>query len=119
MRHLVWLDNNSRPDVLNAVRAVARYPHAPEEVNWLAVLHVSTLLVALCSSLGMLSSVVLVLNWDCVDWDFAIRATDRRTVYGALERRVEWYRLFLGRSGVSHSFGRVCCHGRGDQEGHV
>ena len=38
--HLVWLANQTRPDILNAVRAVARYSHAPKFVHWKAVLHI-------------------------------------------------------------------------------
>ena len=32
--HLMWLANQTRPDILNAVRAVARYSHAPKLVHW-------------------------------------------------------------------------------------
>ena len=38
--HLVWLANQTRPDTLNAVRAVARYSHAPKFVHWKAALHI-------------------------------------------------------------------------------
>lgn len=30
--HLMWMAKNTRPDIFNAVRAVARYTHAPKEV---------------------------------------------------------------------------------------
>ena len=30
--HLMWLANQSRPDILNAVRALARYSHSPKLV---------------------------------------------------------------------------------------
>ena len=38
--HLMWLANQTRPDILNAVRAVARYSHAPKFVRWKAAMHV-------------------------------------------------------------------------------
>ena len=38
--HLMWLANQTRPDILNAVRTVARYSHAPKLVHWRAALHV-------------------------------------------------------------------------------
>ena len=33
---LLWLSNQTRPDISNAVRAVARYMHAPKLKHWLA-----------------------------------------------------------------------------------
>ena len=38
--YLMWLANHTRPDILNAVRTVARYSHAPKLVHWKAALHV-------------------------------------------------------------------------------
>ncbi|CAN0406070.1 unnamed protein product [Pylaiella littoralis] len=38
--HLMWLANQTRPDILNAVRSVARYSHAPKQLHWQAALHV-------------------------------------------------------------------------------
>ena len=35
---LMWLANQTRSDIANAVRAVARYCHAPMSVQWKAVL---------------------------------------------------------------------------------
>ena len=34
VRHLMWLANQTRPDILNVVRAVARYSHAPKRSHW-------------------------------------------------------------------------------------
>ena len=34
--HLLWLANQTRPDLFNAVRAVARYSHSPKLVHWKA-----------------------------------------------------------------------------------
>lgn len=38
--HLMWLANQTRPDILNAVRSVARYSHSPKQLHWHAALHV-------------------------------------------------------------------------------
>ena len=38
--HLMWLANQTRPDILNAVRAVARYSHSPKLVHWKAALQI-------------------------------------------------------------------------------
>ena len=38
--HLMWLGNQTCPDILNAVRAVARYSHSSELVHWKAALHI-------------------------------------------------------------------------------
>ena len=38
--HLMWLANQTRPDILNAVRAVVRYSHSPKFVHWKAALHI-------------------------------------------------------------------------------
>ena len=38
--HLIWLANQTRPGILNAARAVARYYHAPTFVHWKAASHV-------------------------------------------------------------------------------
>ena len=31
--HVMWLANQTRPDILNAVRAVARHLHAPKRLH--------------------------------------------------------------------------------------
>ena len=38
--HLMWLANQTRPDILNAVRAVARYSHSSKRLHWQAAMHV-------------------------------------------------------------------------------
>ena len=38
--HLMWLANQTRPDILNAVRAVARHSHSLKLVHWKAALHI-------------------------------------------------------------------------------
>ena len=34
---LMWVAHQTRPDIANAVRAVARYCHAPKHKHWIAV----------------------------------------------------------------------------------
>ena len=50
--HLMWLANQTRPDILNAVRAVARYSHSPKRLHWQAAMHV-LMYVRFTSSLGI------------------------------------------------------------------
>ena len=38
--HLMWLANQTRPDILNAVRSLARYCNAPTMRHWKAAWHV-------------------------------------------------------------------------------
>ena len=82
--HLMWLANNTRPDIYNAVRAVARYSNAPKWVHWTAALHI-LMYVRGTSSFGItfqrgysMESVLYV------DSDFASNPADRRSVSGAL-----------------------------------
>ncbi|CAB1108324.1 unnamed protein product [Ectocarpus sp. CCAP 1310/34] len=84
--HLVWLASQTRPNILNAMRAVARYAHAPKMLHWHAALHVlmyvrSTASYGITFSRGTAGGVELELY---VDSDFASTATDRRSVSGAV-----------------------------------
>ena len=84
--HLMWLANQTRPDILNAVRAAVRYSHAPKRLHWQAAMHV-LMFVRFTSSLGITfqSGVVGGDRMErFVDSDFASKATDRRTVSGAV-----------------------------------
>ena len=83
--HLMWLANQTRPVTLNAVRAVARYSHAPKRLHWQAAMHV-LMYVRFTSSWiifqrGMVGGDRMELF---VDSDFASKATDRRSVSGAM-----------------------------------
>ena len=84
--HLMWLANQTRPDIVNAVRAVARYSHSPKLVHWKAALHILQY-VRLTSGhgitfqRGMGSGVDLELY---VDSDFASRDTNRWSVSGGV-----------------------------------
>ena len=81
--HLMWLANQTRPDILNTVRRVERYSHSPKLVHWKAALHILqyTSGHGITFQRGMGSGVDLELN---VDSDFASRATNRRSVSGGV-----------------------------------
>ena len=84
VRYLMWLANQTRPDILNAVRAVARYSHSPKLVHWKAAIHILQYIRltsghGITFQRGMSSGVDLELY---VDSDFASRDTNRRSVSG-------------------------------------
>lgn len=83
---LMWIANQTRPDISNAVRAVARHSHEPKKSHWKAAQKILNYL---------LETAHLALKFDkevtdgvgtlvYVDADFASKATDRRSVSGAL-----------------------------------
>ena len=83
---LMWLANQTRPDILKAVRAVARYSHAPKQLHWQAVMHV-LMYVRFTSSFGITFQRGMVGGDHMelfVDSDFARKATHRRSVSGAV-----------------------------------
>ena len=82
----MWLANQTRPDILNAVRAVARYSHAPKRLHWQAAMHVLmygrfTSSFGITFQRGMVGGDRMELF---VDSDFVSKATDRRSVSGAV-----------------------------------
>ena len=82
--HLMWLANQTHPDILNAVRAVATYSHAPKFVHWKTALHIS-MYVKFTSSYGITfqKGTEGGVNLEVyVDSDYASKATDRRSVSG-------------------------------------
>lgn len=84
--HLMWLANQTRPDILNAVRAVARYSAAPKLLHWQAALHIvmyikSTSTYGITFQRGLSDGVQLELY---VDADYAHEANDRRSVSGGV-----------------------------------
>lgn len=84
--HLMWLANQTRPDILNAVRAVSRYSHGPKAVHWRAALHILmyvrfTVSLGITYQRGTAGGVVLEVF---VDSDFASRETGRRSVSGGI-----------------------------------
>ena len=84
--HLMWLANQTRPDILNAVRTVARYSHAPKLVHWQAALHV-LMYVRFTSGYGITfqRGTARGVEFEVyVDSDHASRATDRKSVSGGV-----------------------------------
>ena len=82
--HLMWLANQARPYILNAVRGVARYSHSSKLVHWKTALHILqnirlTSGHGITFQRGMGSGVDLELY---LDSDFASRDTNRRSVSG-------------------------------------
>ena len=85
----MWLANQTRPDVLNAVRTVARYCHAPKFVHWKAASHI-LMYVRFTSNYG---TTYIKFQRDTeggvnlevyVGSDYASKATCRRSVSGSV-----------------------------------
>ena len=87
---LMWISNQTRPDIANAVRAVARFSHEPKPTHYKAALKILEYLNA-TSDLGLvfkkssdLECIQLEFDLDTyVDADYAHKAEDRRSVSGA------------------------------------
>ena len=82
----MWLSISTRPDIANAVRAVARYCTAPRTIHWKAALGIleyinGTSEYEIRFQRGTLSSISLEVFADA---DYASKATDRRSVSGGL-----------------------------------
>ena len=83
---LMWIASQTRADISNAVRAVARHSHEPKKSHWKAAQKILNYLLEtahLTLKFKRDSSVdVGILVY--VDADFASKATDRRSVSGAM-----------------------------------
>ena len=82
----MWLPISTRPDIANAVRAVARYCAAPRAIHWKAALGIleyinGTSEYGITFQRGTLSGISLEVFADA---DYASKATDRRSVSGGL-----------------------------------
>ena len=82
----MWVAKNTRPDIYNAVRAVARYSNAPKWVHWTTALHILMYVRGRYTS-----GYGITFQRGCgvklglyVDSDFASNPADRRSVSGAL-----------------------------------
>ena len=79
----MWLANQTRPDIANAVRAVATYTNSPRKVHWKTAAGILEY-VFIPSDFGVTfhrgSGLELVAYADA---DYANKATDRRSVSGA------------------------------------
>ena len=82
---LMWIANQTRPDISNAVRAVARHSHEPKKRHWKAAQILNYLLETAHLTLKFnKEATVDVGTLVYVDVDYASKATDRRSVSGAL-----------------------------------
>ena len=79
---LIWVGGMTRPDIANAVRAVARQAHDPAERHWRAVYKIISYLNGR-KKLGLVFSKGGGLKLSVyVDADYADKANDRRSVSG-------------------------------------
>ena len=77
---LMWLSTMTRPNITNAVRAVARYAHEPSEILWQAI-------IKILSYLNGTKSLSITYVWGSglslkkyADADYANKDNDRRSV---------------------------------------
>ena len=84
---LLWIARLTRPDILNAVRAVARYCSSPKMVHWKAALGIlgytgrtGTFGIS-CQSGTAVEGLSLVAFWDA---DYTSRAANRRSTSGGV-----------------------------------
>ena len=82
----MWLSISTRPDIANAVRAVARYCTAPRVIHWKAALGIleyinGTSEYGITFQKGALPGISLEVFADA---DYASKAADRRSVSGGL-----------------------------------
>ena len=84
---LMWLSVSTRPDISNAVRAVARYCTAPRAIHWKAALGILEYINgtseygSITFQGGTSSSISLEVFADA---DYASKANDRRSVSGGV-----------------------------------
>ena len=79
---LMWLSSMMRPDISNAVRAVARHYHNPTDRHWKAVLNIMAYLHG-TRGMGLAFSRGSGLDLTaCSDADYADKSNDRRSVWG-------------------------------------
>ena len=83
---LLWIAMLTRPDIANAVRAVARYCSAPKLIHWKAARSILGYAVRTSSfgisfQKGTLTGISLI---SFADADYASRSTDRRSVSGGV-----------------------------------
>ena len=91
----MWLSTMTRPDIINAVRAVERYAHEPTEKLWQAIIKIVSYLNG-TKTLGIpyVRGSGLSLNL-YADADYANKKKDRRSVSGIF--------VTLGGTFVSHA----------------
>ena len=81
---LMWLSTMTRPDISNAVRAVARHSHNPTDRHWEAVLKIMAYLHG-TRGMGLTFVRGSGLNLTaCNDAGYADKSNDRRSVSGTV-----------------------------------
>ena len=81
---LMWLANQTRPDISDAIRAVARCVHAPKSVHWGTALTILKYLRT-TRNLGITCQRGSGLDLEAfADAGYASKATDRRSVSGGV-----------------------------------
>lgn len=109
---LTWLALQTRPDILNAVRKVARYCASPKKVHWMAAVDILGY-EKRTSHFGISSQRRTVSGLVCgIPCDFASKAADRRSVSGGSNHvRRRSCVLISQNAEICHAFnhrGRVC-----------
>ncbi|CAB1098233.1 unnamed protein product [Ectocarpus sp. CCAP 1310/34] len=97
---LMWIANQTRPDISNAVRAVARHSHEPKTSHWKAAQKIlDCLLETVHQTLKYKQDdTVEVGTLVYVDADFASEATDRSSVSGALVPVADYLVAWISRT---------------------
>ena len=82
----MWLSISTRPDIVNAVRAVARYCTAPRAIHWKAALGILEYINGTSdhSIIFQRGTLYGISKEVFADADYASKATDRRSVSGGL-----------------------------------
>ena len=80
----MWIASQTRPDISYAVRAVARHSYEPKKSHWKAAQKILNYLLETAHLKFKRDSSVDVGTLVYVDTDFASKATDRRSVSGAM-----------------------------------
>ena len=92
---LTWLSNMTRPDIINAVRVVARYAHEPTEILWQVIMKILSYLNGTKSpGITYVQGSGLSLNM-YADKDYINKDNDRRSVSEIA--------VTLGGTAVSHT----------------
>ena len=83
---LLWIALLSRPDIVNAARAVTRYCSELRMIHWKAVLGILGYAVRTCSfGITFQRGTVEGFHWvSFADADYASKATDRTSVSGGV-----------------------------------
>ncbi|CAB1096750.1 unnamed protein product [Ectocarpus sp. CCAP 1310/34] len=97
---LMWIANQKRPDISKAVRAVARHSHEPKRSHWKAAQKILNYLLetAHLTLKYKHDTMVDVGTLVYVYADFASKATDRRSVSGALVRVADCLVAWISRT---------------------